>query len=89
MRPLRWGMWTPKQDKTLGQSVAKAPMETVEFLVALFIVVTLPNERGGRQSSDLSQDEIRHKRFLSVHAVKVGSHFKIGEMSIGKDFLLN
>ena len=56
-------MWTPKQDKTLGQSDAKAPMEAVEFLVALFIVVTLPNERGGKQSSDLSQDEIRHKRF--------------------------
>ena len=87
-RPLRWGMWTPKQDKTLGQSDAKAPMEAVEFLVALFTVVTLPNERGGKQSSDLSQDEIRYKQSLNAHAVKMGSHFKIGVMCLGKDFLL-
>ena len=78
----------PKQGKTLGQPDAKAPIEAVEFLVELFIVVTLPNERSGKQSSDLSQDEIRYKQSLNAHAVKMGSHFKIGVMCLGKDFLL-
>ncbi|MCB4394422.1 hypothetical protein ETE01_11115 [Synechococcus sp. HB1133] len=64
-------MWMPKQGKTLGQSDAKAPMEAVEFLVELFIVVTLPNERSGKQSSDLSQDEIRYKQSLNTHAAKM------------------
>ena len=47
---LSWGMWMPKQDKTLVQPDTNASMEALEFLAALFIVITLPEETSDKQS---------------------------------------
>ena len=42
-------MWTSKQGKTLGQTDTNASMEVPEFLVALLVVITLPEETPNKQ----------------------------------------
>ena len=42
-------MWTSKQGKTLGQTDTNASMEVPEFLVALLVVITLPEETRDKQ----------------------------------------
>ena len=64
-------------------------MEAVEFLVALFVVITLPEETGNKQSRNASQDEISFQQNLSARTPEDRSHFKIGGMWLGKNFLLN
>ena len=80
-------MCTPKQSKTLGQSDAKAAMEALEFLVALLIIITLPNERGRQESRNGSKAEIAPEQSLTALPVEFGSYFKVGGMWIGKNFL--
>ena len=81
-------MYTPKQGKTIGQSDAIGPMQALEFLVELFIVITLPEETGNKQSRNVSQDEKSFQQYLSARALEDRSHFKIGGMWLGKNFLL-
>ena len=81
-------MWMPKQDKTLVQPDTNASMEALEFLVALFIVITLPEETGNKQSMNVSENELSFQQNLSARRLEVGSHFKVGGMWLGKNFLL-
>ena len=76
----------PKQGKTLVQPDTNASMEALEFLAALFIVITLPEETSYKQSRNVSKDEISFQQDLSTHPREVGSHFKIGGMWLGKSF---
>ena len=78
----------PKQGKTLDLSVTNASMEALEFLVALFIVITLPEETGNKQSINVSEDELSFPQNLSTRRLEVGSHFKVGGMWLGKNFLI-
>ena len=63
-------------------------MEALECLVALFIVVTLSDEDGDKQSSNVNKGEKIFKQMSSSQRAETGTHFKIGGMWIGKDFLL-
>ena len=78
----------PKQGKTLVESNTNASMEALEFLVALFIVITLPEETGNKQSINVSEDELSFPQNLSTRRLEVGSHIKVGGMWLGKNFLL-
>lgn len=78
----------PKQGKTLDWSDTNASMEALEFLVALFIVITLHEETGNKQSRNVSQDEISFQQNLNPNALEDRSYFKIGGMWLGKNFLL-
>jgi len=77
----------PKQGKTLVQTDTNASMEALEFLTALFIVITLTEEINNKQSRNMSQDEISFQQNLINRPREVGSHFKIGGMWLGKNFL--
>ena len=77
-----------RQDKTLVESDTNASMEALEFLVALFIVITLPEEAGNKQSMNVSEDELSFQQNLSARRLEVESHFKVGGMWLGKNFLL-
>ena len=81
-------MWKPKQGKTLVESDTNASMEALEFLVALFIVITLPEEAGNKQSMNVSEDELSFQQNLSARRLEVESRFKVGGMWLGKNFLL-
>ena len=81
-------MWIPKQGRTLIESDTNASMEALEFLAALFIVITLPEETGNKQSINVSEDELSFQQNLSTRSLEVGSHFKVGGMWLGKNFLL-
>ena len=76
----------PKQDKTLVQPDTNASMEALEFLAALFIVITLPEETSDKQSRSVSKDEISFQQDLISRPLEVGSHFKVGGMWLGKSF---
>ena len=76
----------PKQDKTLVQPETNASMEALEFLAALFIVITLPEETSDKQSRSVSKDEISFQQDLISRPLEVGSHFKVGGMWLGKSF---
>ena len=52
----------PKQRKILGQLDTNALMEAIEFLLALFIVVTLPEETSNEQLRNVSRDEISSRQ---------------------------
>ena len=80
-------MCTPKQGKTLGQSDVNGPMEALEFLVALFIVITLPEEAGNNESRNVRNNEISSQQNLRTQPIEVGSHFRVGGMWLGKNFL--
>ena len=54
----------------------------------LFIVITLSDEDGDNQSSNVNKDEKIFKQMSSPQQAETGTHFKIGGMWIGKDFLL-
>lgn len=77
----------PKQGKTLVESDTNASMEALEFLVALFIVITLPKEAGNKQSISVSEDEISFQQNLSTRRLEAGSQFKVGGIWLGKNFL--
>ena len=79
-------MWMPKQGKTLVQPDTNASMEALEFLVALFIVITLPEESGNKQSINVSKDELSFQKNLGARRQEIGSHFKVGGMWLGKSF---
>ena len=81
-------MWMPKQGKTLDLSVTNASMEAIEFLLALFIVVTLPEETSNEQLRNVSKDELSFQKNLGARRQEIGSHFKVGGMWLGKNFLL-
>ena len=76
----------PKQGKTLVQSDTNASMEALEFLAALFIVITLPEETCNKQSRSVSKDEISFQQDLITRPQDVGSYFKVGWMWLGKSF---
>lgn len=78
----------PEQGKTLGQSDSSPAMEALEFLVALLVVLTFPDARGNKKSSNTSQYETMHKQKLSAKTVEEGSLFKIAGMWIDKEVLL-
>ena len=78
----------PKQRKILGQLDTNALMEAIEYLLALFIVVTLPEETSNEQLRNVSRDEISSRQNLSARTLESGSHFKVGGMWLGKNFLL-
>ena len=78
----------PKQGKTIVESDTNASMEALEFLVALFIVITLPEETGNKQSINVSKDELSFQKNLGARRQEIGSHFKVGGMWLGKNFLL-
>ena len=78
----------PKQGKTLIESDTNASMEAIEFLLALFIVVTLPEETSNEHLRNVSRDEISSRQNLSARPLESGSHCKVGGMWIGKNFLL-
>ena len=78
----------PKHGKTLVKSDTNASMEAVEFLVALFVVITLPEETGNKPSRNASQNEISFQQNLSARILEARSHFKVGGMWPGKNFLL-
>ena len=78
----------PKEGKTLVESDTNASMEALEFLVALFIVITLPEETGNKQSMNANEDELSFQQNLSTRRLEAGSHFKVGGMWLGKNFLL-
>ena len=80
-------MWMPKQGKTLIESDTNASMEALEFLVALFIVITLSEETGDKQSINVSKDELSFQKNLGARRQEIGSHFKVGGMWLGKNFL--
>ena len=80
-------MYTPDQGKTIAQSDAFGPMEALEFLVALFIVITLPEETGNKESRNVSHNELSSQQNLRTQPIEVGSHFKVGGMWLGKNFL--
>ena len=63
-----------------------ASMEALEFLAALFIVITLPEETSDKQSRNVSKDEISFQQDLISRPLEVGSHFKVGGMWLGKSF---
>ena len=44
----------PNQGKTLDLSVTNASMEALEFLAALFIVITLPEETSNKHLRNVS-----------------------------------
>ena len=77
-----------KQGKTLVQPDTNASMEALEFLAALFIVITLPEETSNKQSRNVSKDKISFQQDLITRPREVGSHFKVGGMWLGKNFLL-
>ena len=81
-------MWIPKQGKTLVESDTNASMEALEFLVALFIVITLPEETGNKQSTNVSEDELSFQQNSNARRLEVGNHFIVGGMWLGKNFLL-
>ena len=76
----------PKQGKTLVQPDTNASMEALEFLAALFIVIKLPEETSNKQSRSVSKDEISFQQDLISRPLEVGSHFKVGEIWLGKSF---
>ena len=76
-----------KQGKTLVQPDTNASMEALEFLAALFIVITLPEETSNKQSRNVSKDEISFQQDSITLPREVGSHFKVGGMWLGKNFL--
>ena len=76
----------PKQGKTLDLSVTNASMEALEFLAALFIVITLLEETSDKQSRSVSKDEISFQQDSITLPREVGSHFKVGGMWLGKRF---
>ena len=79
-------MYTPKQGKTIGQSDAIGPMQALEFLVELFIVITLPEETGNKQSRNVSQDEKSFQQYLSARALEDRSHFKLAACGLARTF---
>ena len=79
----------PKQGKILVLSDTNASMEALEFLAALFIVITLPEETSNKQLKNVSQDEISFRENLTAQNRDTGSQFKVGGMWLGKEFLLN
>ena len=76
----------PKQGKTLVQPDTNESMEALEFLAALFIVITLPEETSNKQSRNVSKDEISFQQDLISRPLEVGSYFKVGGMWLGKRF---
>ena len=78
----------PKQGKILVLSDTNASMEALEFLAALFIVITLPEETSNKQLKNVSQDEISFRENLTAQNRDTGSQFKVGGMWLGKEFLL-
>ena len=77
----------PKQGKTLDLSVTNASMEALEFLAALFIVITLPEETSDKQLKNVNQDEISFHQDLIACPREVGGHIKVDGMWLGKNFL--
>ena len=63
-------------------------MEALEFLVALFIVITLPEETRNEQSRNVSQNKLRIQQHLSSQPLDIRGHSKVGGMWLGKNFLL-
>ena len=80
-------MWIPKQGRTLIESDTNASMEALEFLAALFIVITLPEDTSNKQLKNVSQDEINFHQNLITRPREVGGHLKVGGMWLGKNFL--
>ena len=62
-------------------------MEALEFLVALFIVITLPEANGNKESRNVSQNKLSIQQHLSPQPLDIRSHFKIGGMWLGKNSL--
>ena len=80
-------MRMPKQGKTLDLSVTNASMEALEFLAALFIVITLPEDTSNKQLKNVSQDEISFHQNLITRPREVGGHIKVDGMWLGENFL--
>ena len=76
----------PKQGKTLDLSVTNASMEALEFLAALFIVITLPEETSNKHLKNVSQDEISFHQNL-ITRPREGGHIKVDGMWLGENFL--
>ena len=77
----------PKQRKILGQLDTNALMEAIEFLIALFIVITLPEETSNKHLKNVSQDEISFHQNLITRPREVGGHIKVDGMWLGENFL--
>ena len=63
-------------------------MEAIEFLAALFIVFTLPDEKYCLQLTDMNKDEKYVDDQLSMQGSKEGEHLKIAGMWLSKSLFL-
>ena len=77
----------PKQGKTLVRSDTNASIEAPEFLAALFIVITQPEETSNKHLKNVSQDEISFHQNLITRPQEVGGHIKVDGMWLGENFL--
>ena len=87
-KSLSWGRCQRNEKQIIKEPTINIPMEAIEFLVALFIVFTLPDEKHCSQLTDMSTNELGADDQLSMQESEEGDLFKIAGMWLNKSLFL-